>query len=174
MYRRPLPSTNLRFLSTVMWDGRESSAQTDTQKITFGTNPGDLLADLSHQSLDATNGHAQAATPLTIQQRQAIVDFEMALSTAQAADYRAGALNENGATGGPVNLATQITPAFFVGINDPLGGNPLGAPFTPVIFNLFDEWANAYREDPRASILPRPDGVQFEANRHHACRGIER
>src|SRR5215467_8223802 len=25
MYRRPLPSTNLRFLSTVMWDGRESS-----------------------------------------------------------------------------------------------------------------------------------------------------
>src|SRR5262245_21652657 len=50
MYRRPLPSTNLRFLSTVMWDGRESSTQTDTQKITFGTNPGDLLADLSHQS----------------------------------------------------------------------------------------------------------------------------
>jgi hypothetical protein len=39
MYRRPLPSTNLRFLSTVMWDGRESSTQTDTQKITFATNP---------------------------------------------------------------------------------------------------------------------------------------
>jgi cytochrome c peroxidase len=153
MYRRPLPSTNLRFLSTVMWDGRESSAQTDTQKITFGTNPGDLLADLSHQSLDATNGHAQAATPLTIQQRQAIVDFEMALSTAQAADYRAGALNENGATGGPVNLATQITPAFFVGINDPLGGNPRDTPFTPVIFSLFDAWANAYRDGRRASIL---------------------
>src|SRR4051812_17010068 len=32
MYRRPLPSTNLRFLSTVMWDGRESSLQTGTQK----------------------------------------------------------------------------------------------------------------------------------------------
>src|SRR5262249_40324384 len=26
MYRRPLPTTNLRFLSTVMWDGRESTA----------------------------------------------------------------------------------------------------------------------------------------------------
>ena len=25
MYRRPLPATNLRFLSAVMWDGRESS-----------------------------------------------------------------------------------------------------------------------------------------------------
>jgi len=148
-----LPSTNLRFLSTVMWDGRESSTQTDTQKITFGTNPGDLLADLSHQSLDATNGHARAETPLTIQQRHAIVDFEMALSTAQAADYRAGALNENGATRGPVSLAVQITPAFFVGINDPLGGNPRDTPFTPVIFSLFDAWANVYRDDRRASIL---------------------
>lgn len=48
MYRRPLPSTNLRFLSTVMWDGRESSTQTGTQRITYATNPGDLLADLAH------------------------------------------------------------------------------------------------------------------------------
>jgi hypothetical protein len=61
MYRRPLPAANLRFLSTIMWDGRESSTQTGTQKITFATNPGDLLADLAHQSLDATNGHAQAS-----------------------------------------------------------------------------------------------------------------
>src|SRR5215472_15662403 len=65
MYRRPLPSTNLRFLSTVMFDGRESSTQTGTQTITLATNPGDLLADLAHQSLDATNGHAQGSTPLT-------------------------------------------------------------------------------------------------------------
>ena len=41
MYRRPLPSTNLRFLSTLMWDGRESSTQTGTTPITFATNPGD-------------------------------------------------------------------------------------------------------------------------------------
>jgi hypothetical protein len=153
MYRRPLPSTNLRFLSTVMWDGRESSTQTGTQKIAFGTNPGDLLANLAHQSLDATNGHAQAATPLTIQQQHAIVDFEMALATAQAYDYRAGVLNANGATGGPTTLATQITPAFFVGINDPLGGNPLGISFTPAIFNLFSAWVNAHSDDRRASIL---------------------
>jgi cytochrome c peroxidase len=153
MYRRPLPSTNLRFLSTVMWDGRESSTQTGTQKITFGTNPGDLLADLAHQSLDATNGHAQAAKPLTIQQQQAIVEFEMALSTAQAFDYGVGALNAGGGTGGPVSIATQTTPAFFVGINDPLDGNPHGIPFTPVIFDLFDAWANAYRDDRHASIL---------------------
>jgi hypothetical protein len=153
IYRRPLPTTNLRFLSTVMWDGRGSSTQTGTQKVTFDTNPGDLLADLAQQSLDATFGHAQAATPLTIQQQQAIVDFERALSTAQAFDYRTGPLEANGATGGPATLATRIAPAFFVGINDPLGGNPHGSPFTPAIFNLFDAWANASSNDRRASVL---------------------
>ena len=34
MYRRPLPATNLKFLSTVMWDGRESTPPI-TQKITY-------------------------------------------------------------------------------------------------------------------------------------------
>ena len=48
MYRRPLPTTNLGFLSTVMWDGRESTPPT-TQKITY-PNTGQLLADLAHQA----------------------------------------------------------------------------------------------------------------------------
>jgi cytochrome c peroxidase len=147
MYRRPLPSTNLRALSTLMWDGRESSTQTGTQKITFPTNPDDLLADLAHQSIDATNIHAQGTTTLSAQQQQAIVSFEMALSTAQAIDYRAGALNANGATGGPANIDAHTMPAFFIGINDPLGGNPHGTPFTPVIFNLYDAWANLVSHD---------------------------
>jgi len=142
MYRRPLPSANLRFLSTLMWDGRESSAQTGTQRITFETNPGDLLADLAHQAVDATNGHAQASTPLSRQQQQAIVDFEMGLTMAQVYDYHAGSLTANGATGGPVVIAQQTTPAFFIGINDPLGGNPHGTAFTPVVFHLFDAWTN--------------------------------
>jgi hypothetical protein len=33
------------------------------------------------------------------------------------------------------------------------GGNPRGSPFTRVIFNLFDAWANAYRKDRPARIL---------------------
>jgi cytochrome c peroxidase len=33
--------------------------------------------------------------------------------------------------------------AFPPTINDPLGGNPHGTPFTPVIFSLYDAWANA-------------------------------
>jgi hypothetical protein len=144
MYRRPLPATNLRFLSTVMWDGRESSPQTGTQKITYATNPGDLIADLTHQATDATNGHAQAATPPTAAQLQDIVNFETALSTAQILDFRAGYLNADGASGGPLPLAGQ---QFFVGINDSFppsfGFNPFGTPFNTAIFNLYDAWANS-------------------------------
>jgi cytochrome c peroxidase len=144
MYRRPLPATNLKFLSTVMWDGRESSTQTGTQKITYATNPGDLLADLAHQAIDATTTHAQAATPPTAQQVQDIVNFETSLRTAQAIDFQAGALNANGANGGPVPLASQ---PFFIGINDSFpssfGFNPSGAPFTSAIFSLFSAWTNS-------------------------------
>ena len=155
MYRRPLPSTNLRFLSTLMWDGRESSLQTDTKPITFATNPGDLLFDLAHQSVDATMGHAQATTPSTTQQQQQIVAFEMALSTAQAIDTAAGPLNAASATGGPTAIPGIF---FYPGINDPFpGGNPLGTPFTPVIFTLFTQsFVNAASGDAavrRASIL---------------------
>ena len=154
MYRRPLPSTNLRFLSTLMFDGRESSTQTGTKPITFATNPGDLLSDLAHQSVDATMGHAQATTPPTPQQKQQIVAFEMALSTAQAIDTVAGPLNAASATGGPVALVNE---PFFVGINDSLGENPFKTPFTPVIFTLFTQsFVNAASGDAaarRASIL---------------------
>ena len=158
MYRRPLPSTNLRFLSTVMFDGRESSPQTGTQKITYATNPGDLLADLAHQAIDATTGHAQASAPPTAQQVQEIVNFETALRTAQAIDFRAGLLSAGGATGGPVPLASQ---PFFIGINDSFppsfGFNPSGAPFNPAIFNLFAAWSDSH--DPARASIARGEDV---------------
>ena len=154
MYRRPLPSTNLRFLSTVMFDGRESSTQTGTTPITFATNPADLLSDLKHQSVDATNGHAQATTSLSPDQQQQIVAFEMALSTAQDVDSIAGSLDANTASGGPATLVNQ---PFYIGINDPLGLNPFKTPFNPVVFTLYtDAWANAASGNAaarRASIV---------------------
>src|SRR5204863_1226769 len=67
LFRRPLPSTNLGFLATVMWDGRETFAG---QSVHF---------DLSDQANGATLGHAAAAEPLTQEQRDAIVDFETSL-----------------------------------------------------------------------------------------------
>jgi len=137
-----------------MWDGRESSTQTGTTPITFATNPGDLLSDLKHQSVDATTGHAQATTPPSSEQQQQIVAFEMALSTAQDLDFIAGSLDANTASGGPVALVAQ---PFYIGINDPLGLNPFKTPFNPVIFTLFNAaWVNASSGDAavrRGSIL---------------------
>ena len=135
MYRRPLPSTNLRFLSAVMWDGRESSPATT------------ILQDLAKQADDATQGHAQASLHLTPQEAQAIVAFETGLFTAQARDDRAGSLRADGATGGPVALSQQ---PFFIGINDPVGLNPTGALFDPNVFTLFNAWAHADDEFSRA------------------------
>jgi hypothetical protein len=169
MYRRPLPATNLRFLSTVMSDSRESSPLTGTQKITYALPPHNLdtlLFDLAHQSVDATTGHAQGdGTRPTSAEQQQIVDFEMALSTAQIIDNNAGRLDVHGATGGPIPLTTQ---AFFISINssvrfllppplfnfEPPGG--LAAPgdghFTSGIFNPFDAWASMPPSSPRASV----------------------
>ena len=140
MYRRPLPASNLRFLTTLMWDGRESSSQTGTQKFSLATNPADLLADLAHQAVDATTGHAQGLVP-TNAQVQDIVNFEMALTTAQGYDYFAGALNAGGATGGPAAIASQ---PFYIGINDPLGNDKPGSTFNPAIFNLFTAWSQQH------------------------------
>lgn len=161
VYRRPLPAANLRFLSTVMWDGRESSTQTGTQPITYDTNPGDLMADLAHQALDATNGHAQATVPLTPEQQQAIANFEMSLATAQIADHGAGLLDADGARGGPKVLGAETIPGFYIGANDPFGGNPHGDPFTTAIFDLFDAWGNPFssRGNERRASIARGQAV---------------
>ena len=50
VYRRPLPTTNLRFLSAVMFDGR-NTIQPLTSASTF---PANLEADLKQQALEAT------------------------------------------------------------------------------------------------------------------------
>jgi cytochrome c peroxidase len=117
MYRRPLPSTNLGFLTAIMWDGREPS--------------------LAHQSVDATLIHAQAngAGPTGDQQQQ-IVAFETGIFTAQVFDNEAGPLHADGANGGPRALSEEIA-NFFVGVNDPVGLNPKGLPFDPNIFDLY-------------------------------------
>jgi hypothetical protein len=102
---------------------------------------------LVHSVVRPKKAHAEASTALSTEQQRAIVDFEMSLITAQAYDNRAGWLTAKNATGGPVDLANHTLPPFFVGINDPLGGNLKGTPFTPVIFKLFNTWANQNSED---------------------------
>lgn len=162
-YRRPLPATNLRFLSAVMIDGRESTPLTGTTKISYANYPTALQNDLLHQAMDATNSHAEASPPVSISDPRltSIVNFEMALSTAQAFDYRAGPLNVWGTNGGPSALLKQ---PFFITINssiNPLvpaleqpGGlvTPGDGKFTPNAFNLYNASALLPARDPRGAI----------------------
>ncbi len=143
MFRRPLPSTNLGFLSTVMWDGRENA-------------PGQSInMDLMTQAKDATLGHAQAAVAPTDLQAAQMVSFELALFTAQSRDHAAGKLNVHGAQGGPEALSTQ---PFHIGINDVLGHDPSGAPFDPNAFTIFKNWTD-------------PDSIPREEARESVARG---
>lgn len=146
LYRRPLPAANLGFLSTIMWDGRET---------VFGAIPKksiNLSQSLMNQGRDATTGHAQGLPPTNDQLAQ-IASFETALYTTQANDQRAGSLSASGATGGPQNLIKQ---SFFVGINDSLGGDPSGATFTSKVFSLYDAWRNS-SSPYRASVARGED-----------------
>ena len=135
VYRRPLPSANLRFLTecpsgqiscaplSIMWDGREASLQS--------------------QSIDATLGHAQALNPPSPTQVSQIVSFESSIFDAQEFDFEAGVLHSHGATGGPLALSLQD---FFIGINDSLSPG-----FDPNVFTLYDAWQNQPNPD-RASV----------------------
>ena len=128
LFRRPLPATNLPFLATVMWDGRETFTG---QSIHF---------DLSDQANGATLGHAAAINPLTQSQRDVIVKFETSLFTAQSIDNGAGVLDAQGAAGGPITLSRQ---PFYIGINDVLSPG-----FNPRAFTLFDGWRNLPSAEP--------------------------
>jgi cytochrome c peroxidase len=147
VYRRPLPAANLGSLSTIMWDGREPS--------------------LFSQVVSATRIHAQGAVAPTAAQQQQIVSFEgctQALTptlcasipaggvfTAQISDDTGINLSGTGGNGGPVSLSKELA-KFFIGINDPLGLNPTGAPFNPRIFDLYSNWRDGRANDRRQAI----------------------
>ena len=125
-YRRPLPTTNLAFLSSIMWDGREPS--------------------LAHQALDAALTHEQSGSGPTAGQQKQIATFESGLFSAQTSDAVAGNLTLAG--GGPAPLSAT---RFTAGINDSLSPG-----FNPAIFSLYNVWNGLTGADPqtqaRASI----------------------
>ena len=150
VYRRPLPTTNLNVLSAVMFDGRETLSPLNSAS-TFQSN---LVADLTHQAMDATNGHAQANPPVDITDGRLsrIVSLELGLSTAQVYDFAAGSLTARGAEGGPFYLSqTQYHP----GVNDALGGDPSGASFDSNAFTIFAPWENLTPQREQADPFDR-------------------
>ena len=149
VYRRPLPAANLRFLSAVMFDGRQTVAPLD-DPATFAQN---LHADLVSQARDATLTHAQASSAPTSAELDAIADYESSLYAAQTVDRDAGPLTADSAFGGPLWLASQT---YYPGINDSLGGDPGGNAFSAAAMRIFGNWA--------------PDGDADDASRPAAAR----
>lgn len=160
LFRRPLAATNLRFLSTLMWDGRETFADPASSDCLYGTTTcfASMRSNLMHQAGAATEGHAQALVDaLTPPQREAIVTFELGLTTAQVRDDRAGRLTAHGARGGPSALQSQ---AFYFGINDTLVGDYRShASFTPEAMTLFGAWQSYIPDDRRADPEGRDRSV---------------
>src|SRR5947207_4157648 len=140
LYRRPLPTTNVAFLSDVMWDGRESSQLS-------------LFDGLKNQARDATTGHAEASQEPSERQLEQIVNFELAIFTAQSFDSAAGPLDALQAQGGPKFLSEQN---FHIGIND-FGGGAGGVWSAGV--TMFEPWSRLSTTD------------QFTAGREAIVRG---
>ncbi|MGA2408876.1 MAG: hypothetical protein ABSG46_00605 [Candidatus Binataceae bacterium] len=121
VYRRPLPSTNLNFVTNaadnIMWDGREPS--------------------LESQASDATQVHGQAPNPPTTAEIDQMVEFEGGDSTlpgggvftAQNAFFPAGLTTSDGATGGAIELSTDP---------DGIKGDA-GSP-NNTVFLMFEPW----------------------------------
>lgn len=140
LFRRPMPTTNLKFLSTVMWDGRETTQMPGSSDCIYNTSTcfSPVSFDLSTQASHATLGHAEALQDLTDEERDAIVAFELGLFTAQIHDDKAGNLTAEKAKGGPKELARQ---QYHFGINDTLAGDYITHdPFNPIVMTLYNEW----------------------------------
>jgi cytochrome c peroxidase len=134
LFRRPLPSTNLIFDSSVMWDGRETVQLPNTTAGQQSLSA--LLFDLGHQADDATTGHAQGASIAGTAAQGDIVAFEDNLYSAQVLQqFQHVGLDQDGARGGAAYLSNTVASQFFVGINDPLKPG-----FTNSVFDLFSAW----------------------------------
>src|SRR4051812_18878982 len=150
LFRRPPPVANIKFLSTVMWDGRENAPNQTIEQ------------DLETQANDALLVHAQG-TGFTQAQRTSIVKITTALASAQIFDRNAGNLRAAGAQGGP----DQIIPnPSHNGKNQNWGEKQPDAgntPYNPVVFTIFD------RRTTNAPDNHDHDGK----NRHDHDRGYE-
>jgi cytochrome c peroxidase len=133
VFRRPLPSTNLRFAPRTMWDGREPN--------------------LTTQAINATLVHAETTSPPSQADVDAIVAFETSLFTTQVLSNTAGSTSDAGATGDPIFLFNQ---PFFLngnpGVAHPISGPPhVLTIFTEDGFTLFDAWKGS-EDAARAQI----------------------
>ena len=147
VYRRPLPTANVPFLTAFMWDGREPS--------------------LESQATDAVRIHFQSPTDPTPNQIAQIVIFESGLYSAQVASNDVGSLKRDGASGGPFALSRQ---SFYVGINDVLGGDPTGAAFDQDAMTNYTAWQGLTDGENAQALVAR--GEQLFNEKPIAITGV--
>ncbi|WP_394823018.1 hypothetical protein [Pendulispora albinea] len=157
LFRRILPMANLRFNTTVMWDGRE-----DVQCATLRTS-------LHQQARNAVTGHAQG--PIPAERDVALITHsELGLYTTQFSDFEAGRLTEGGARGGPRFLAKV---PFYWGINAFGKVDPQGQPYNREIFSLYEAWRNLPGESDRDKARVQiAEGEQVFNSKTFTVRGV--
>jgi mono/diheme cytochrome c family protein len=144
LFRRPLPTTNLKFQVAMMWDGRETPLDPVSNTLCVrNVQPLNCFISADQSLLNQTNhaviGHAQSAAGLTTSQARSVVDFEVQQFTTQLVDTAAGRLDALGALSGPQALAGM---PFYFGLNDVIAGDyRSGRAFDPQVMNLFSAWA---------------------------------
>jgi hypothetical protein len=162
LYRRPLPTTNIGFLTALLWDGREPdlfslSLHATRNRLQSATDPtpAELQQMITFQGCDFKNQEHRASIANPPQTSAcAQIPPGSGIFTAQLIDDDAGYLNAAGGRGGPKAVYQDLLtgfppfPTFFFGINDPFGLNPTGLRFRPDIFHLYDAWADLRGRGP--------------------------
>ena len=121
-FRRPTATANEAKVASTNWTA----------------GPGDVPTGLANTVNGAARFHAQRPDTVPLAQQIAARDFQLGIFFAQTVDKKAGRLDAAGAKGGPVHLAAQ---PFYVGINDMMGADPTGRPFSRKVFDIFDAWS---------------------------------
>jgi cytochrome c peroxidase len=170
LFRRPLPTANLRFSAAVMWDGRETYLDPTSHLCFAGTTSCYASADINYgnQANHAVQGHAQFPAGLSDADRNAIVAFEQSLFSAQVFDNAAGSLTGAGATGGATNLAKQ---SFYFGINDSSDGDyQTHAAFSNQVIRTFEAWSVGANSTAPSTALADADTAPSNAAALTAAR----
>ena len=162
IHRRPLPTTNFRFLTTVAWDGQDTRqgpnpASRSVRDGVFDVAKATIRGRETSGSLVAADGHKYTDPELTTLSNQ-ITDFMFSLVTAYDSLPGGIGLGVKGGNGGAMTLSRQ---PFYFGINDTLQGDLAvsdsgevklkNAPFNPIAFTLYDAWHDD-RDETHASI----------------------
>jgi cytochrome c peroxidase len=157
LFRRSPPMANLRFHTTLMFDGR------DTLECKT------LTESLKNQAAQAVIRHAEGETP-SDDVVQLIVNGELTIYTAQLVDNLAGTLADDGAQGGPWSLAQQ---PFYWGINAFEQIDPEGVLYSREVFQLYESWRELSETTERDVARSRiAKGEQIFNSREFEVRGV--